>query len=246
MKRILLLALLACWLALPVAYGDEDVTPSSVTAGSTLDIVGPESAIQPSVDVWLTIKGLTLDEIKSARESALFDMTVFPLAGTRVHASYDWLNDTLELMFRAQLTGEYLVKLHLVRDGKLEIAAIVVAVEGDQPDPFPDPDPDPDPPGPLAKMWVIVVEESKDRTPAQAQILLDPILRKWLTANGHEIRLADRHQPAADLTEWIAQAGSALPYLFIVGPGGGVEWKGPLPTTKEDIRALCKQWGAEK
>lgn len=198
------LALAFALLLTPAVYAVEDVTPATITAGSTLEIVGPTDAIAPGADAWLKVSGLTLDEIKAAKAANQFDMTVFPLTGTRVHATYDWLNDTLELMFRASTPGEYLVKLHLLRDGKLEIAAIVVVVEGDFPDPFPDPKPDPDPspipPGPRA---VVIISESLDRTPQE--VAVETQVRRYLESQGVAFSLIDPTTPTVD--NWLA------PYL---------------------------------
>jgi hypothetical protein len=146
--------------------------------------------------------------------------------------------------FHVGVPGEYRVLVDWNPD-PAQLVWHTINVEGEN---GPDPPPPP-PPGPLASMQVIVVEESKQRTPNQAQILLDPTLRKWLTKNGHEIRLAEKDQPSSDLKQWIAQAGSALPYLFIVDPSSGGDkavWEGPLPTSQDDFRALCKEWGTEK
>lgn len=168
MRQWLMCAILAVALLPPPLVGDEDVTPSSVADNATLTIDGPEKSLQPGEEAWLKISGLTLDEIKTAKKDGLFDLTVFPLNGTRVHATYDWLQDTLELAFEAQASGEYLVKLHLVRDNKLEIATIVVAVEGDKPNPQPGPGPEPQPePGPSpvsGTRLVLVLAESEAMT----------------------------------------------------------------------------------
>jgi len=148
-----------------------DILPDSIDASSTLSVDGPDEPIQVREDAYLLIGGLTLDQIKQAKKDGLFDLTVYPRKGVSVKASYDWLNDLLELRFEARQPGSYLVKLHLVRDGKLEIAATEVFVEGDEPEPDPDPSPDPEPqptPGPKK---VIIFSESSTRTLNQAKML---------------------------------------------------------------------------
>jgi hypothetical protein len=118
---------------------------------------------------------------------------------------------------------------------------------GGEPQPDPKPDPPPPTPGPLAEMWVIVVEESSDRTPAQAQVLFTYSLPNWLARNGHHFRLVDRDQPAEDLSAWIAQAEQHdLPRLFLVGEDGEAVYEGPLPETIAEMMALVKKWGTEK
>jgi hypothetical protein len=48
----------------------------------------------------------------------------------------------------------------------------------------------------------------------------------------------------ATMQDWIAQAGSALPHLFIADGDGAKAWEGPLPATRAEMLALCKKWGA--
>jgi len=258
MKRDIIpitLLVLVIWLFSTLAPSAEqaDITPASVAASSTLAITGPTDPIEVGEEVYLRIEGLTLAEVVAAQDAKLFDLTAFPLRGLKIKASYDWMFRTLDLEFRAKNPGGYIVKLHLVRDGKLEIAAIEVEVGGDSPEP-PGPDPptpDPDPPiptpGPLDEMWVIVVEESSDRTTGQAQVLFTYSLANWLSQNGHHFRLVDQDQPATDLSTWIAQAEQHdLPRLFLVGEDGEAVHEGPLPETIAEMMALVKKWGVEK
>ena len=160
MLRSIFICVLSIGAALPL-FADENITPQTPTAANTLVITGPNSAIPINTTVYLEIEGLTLDEIKAARAAQQFDMTLFPLNGAKVHAAYDWLNDQLELSFIASEPGEYLVKLHLIRvsesnSAKLDIAAIVVVVEGgDTPDPFP---------LPITPTLITIIEETDDRS----------------------------------------------------------------------------------
>jgi len=254
MKRLFPLLLLGLMLVPCRAAEDAtDLTPRSPTSSSTLAIVGPGEAIDAGEEVYLRIQGLTLAEVVEAQDAQLFDLTAFPLAGVKIKASYDWMFRTLDLEFRAKHEGEYLVKLHLVRAGKLEIAAIVVSVgvnPNPEPDPKPDPDPDPTPPPPLAEMWVIVVEETSQRTPEQARVLLDPTVRQWMAKNQHRFRILDKDQTSADLQPWInratAQPGIALPRLFISDSSGVVYFDGELPHSWMELLELVKKWGAER
>ena len=189
---------LCIWAALPL-YADENITPQTPTAANTLSITGPEGVVKTNSLVYLEIEGLTLDEIKAARAAQQFDMTLFPLNGAKVHAAYDWLNDQLELSFTASEPGEYLVKLHLIRSApaacKLEIAAIVVVVEGgDTPDPFPYP-----------PTLITILEETDDRANGVdgarlAQHLAEVI--SYLKKLQFPYQLLDDDQPAAQA--WLA------------------------------------------
>lgn len=212
---VLLLITAAMLLPLPIA-ADEDVTPRAATAANTLTIVGPEGSVEPGEDAYLKISGLTLDEIKAAKSDGLFDLTVFPLVGVRVHATYDWLNDSLELMFRAESAGEYLCKLHLVREGKLEIAGIVVAVEGDSPNPQPGPDPAPGP-LPQGTRLALILWESRQVTVQQATVK-ETLRRHLLPSPNIQFRTLDPDQPSENnwadpIKAEVAKRGIALPVL---------------------------------
>ena len=184
------------------------IAAETVPSGA-LSITGPDGAVKPNEDAWLKIGGLTLDEIKTAKAAGNFDLTVFPLNGVRVHAAYDWLNDRLELMFRASDTGEHLVKLHLVRDGKLEIAAVAVTVTGKEPSPNPPVPPTP-PPTP-GDRFVLIVSETKDRTPQEAATLAT--LRRWLTDQKIQWRIIDPTTEA----EWMRPHAAKLKEAGVKG-----------------------------
>ena len=94
-------------------------------------------------------------------------------------------------------------------------------------------------------MWVIVVEESGERTPQQWAVMADPACRTWATENGHHVRILDRD--SKDEPEWIAEAaGKPLPFVFLVAPDGVARWSGSLPSTAGEMLKLLKQHGAEK
>ena len=218
--RQILLSLMTAALLLPMPVSAvEDVKPSTEVVANTLNIVGPLEAVKPGADAWLKIDGLTVDEIKQAKKDGLFDLTVFPLTNVRVHASYDWLQDTLELTFRAQSPGEYLVKLHLVRSGKLEIAAAVVAVEGVSPNPQPGPDPKPEPgPLPQGTRLALILWESSAVTVQQANV--KEALRKSLAGSNIQFRCLEPDQPsendwAKPIQEEVARRKVNLPALVV-------------------------------
>lgn len=58
------------------------------------------------------------------------------------------------------------------------------------------PDPPVDPPGPTAaKVTIIVVEDTSLKTPAQASVIMNPMLRASLTKEGHEFELLSVKDP---------------------------------------------------
>jgi hypothetical protein len=172
MKRFRAAAIAAALLCLLPVYAPgqgKDITPASPTAGATLDLVGPTGPIQPGEEAELRLAGLTLEELQAAQDLGNFDLTAWPLSGLRLRSYYDWMDRRLKLDFRAARPGEYLVKLHLVRNGAQEIAAVVVTVAGEVP-PVPPPDPTPQPnphPTPPAN-WQAAVKPILHTHPTQA------------------------------------------------------------------------------
>jgi hypothetical protein len=133
---------------------------------------------------------------------------------------------------------------------------IVAGKEGPiPPDPFVPPLP-PDPPvveaGPR---WIIIVEETQDRTPQQAAVLTDSSFRQWLTTSGHDYRMIDQNVqdqsgtvPTACAPYLNLAKGKTLPRLFIVDGSSGdskgkVLFAGDLPPTVAALKALIKQEG---
>lgn len=263
MNRLLFSTCLILATLLPMANATDDVTPKSAVAGATLNVIH-EGSVKPGEQAYLKIAGLTLDEIQRAKKDGLFDLTVYPLKDVRVHASYDWLNDQLELVFQAKSPAEYLVKMHLVRDGKLEIAAIVVVVEGDvplppKPDP-PKPDP-PDPPKPGQKYQVMFFYETDDldnMPMAQREMVTGLAFREALEAKGHRFMGAydadtivtvkqscngrtctEVRSVAPALKEWWAAVdGDPLPRVAIAPLDGGDIKDFPLPAGRAELYLL--------
>ncbi len=130
--------------------------------------------------------------------------------------------------------------------GQNQLAEHRITIGGVQPDP----DPIPPPPGPLAEMWMIVVEETADRTPEQARVLLDVTVRNWMRENGHHLRIIDKDQKASDCQAWISRAiareAPALPRLFVADDSGSVVFEGGLPAGPVEFLELSKKYGAEK
>jgi hypothetical protein len=201
MKRFHAAATAAALLCLLPAYApgqSSNITPASPTAGATLDLVGPAGSIQPGEDAELRLAGLTLDELQAAQDRGNFDLTAWPLAGLRLRSYYDWMDRKLKLDFRAARPGEYLVKLHLVRNGAQEIAAVVVTVAGEVPPVPPQPDPTPNPyPSPPANWQAAVkpiLQTSPSPTYSQAKAAVFARLAKAVRAESALRTTADLYQ----------------------------------------------------
>ncbi len=107
----------------------------------------------------------------------------------------------------------------------------------DPPDPTP-PGPDPPEPTPVSSLEVWIVEETADRTPEQARVLLSTEWRSHLKDNGHSLRLTDQDAPTAPVT-----LPGELPAVlgFISGRDEAV-FRAPLPDTGVGLLKLVKGW----
>ena len=101
-----------------------------------------------------------------------------------------------------------------------------------------DVDPRPFPPPTPGKRKVIILEESQDRTPAQAKIILSSKLRKYLESKKHQFRVTDvDNVPRGNVPR------SPLPLLIIEDGGGNPIYSGALPKTVEDTIETIKAHG---
>lgn len=122
-------------------------------------------------------------------------------------------------------------------DGKLFASSVTLSTSA--PEPQPDPTPGPTPPGPKV---VVIVEESSQRTPAQAKLLLDPTWRRQLAQAGHVVYVADKDAAVPpDLQPYVAMtAGKRLPWLIVATKSGRIVREMPLPTTADSILAALE------
>ena len=92
----------------------------------------------------------------------------------------------------------------------------------------------PDPPAPVKELLVLIVEESSQRTAAQADLIQNAALRARLAALGHRLRVVDQHaqdwdnQPARVLGPWRALLAASPgpsrvpPWVLFVRSDGSV------------------------
>jgi hypothetical protein len=116
------------------------------------------------------------------------------------------------------------------------------------PDPKPEPDPKPTPePLPVAQVWLVVVEETAQRTAPQAVILASPKVR---TAVDGRIMLLDQSWTLPDSRQSYLDAakGKALPFMFLAPgdpqttPASKAVFSGPLPVAVEEMVLLIGKW----
>lgn len=88
--------------------------------------------------------------------------------------------------------------------------------------------------------WVVVVEETSQRTPQIARVLTYEAFWSGLEARGLRRRLLDKDNPdAAPYASRVEKYG--LPCLLILKPSGSVLFEGPLPATRDELEAIVKE-----
>ena len=117
-----------------------------------------------------------------------------------------------------------------------------------------EPDPPPPPPPPVTEeLWVMVIEESSQRTPEQAAVLVSRKVLDWFRSNEkRHWRLIDQDvvgesdEVPEDLAKWLKMAeGQSLPRVFIINENGGLVDQMPLPATPETMIELLDQYVPE-
>ena len=140
--------------------------------------------------------------------------------------------------------------------GKLQAVYVCKVIVGTGPGPVPPvpPNPDPpkpDPPTPVAgKLFVVVIEETRQAVPDRAVWFADRKLEAAMKAKGHKWRIVDKDvtngegQTPPDVKRFIeAAAGKTLPMLFLVSEAGKTVHSGPVPKTGDEMIALLAKWG---
>lgn len=113
------------------------------------------------------------------------------------------------------------------------------------PPPKPDPTPPkPDPPKPLNVSWVIIVEDTTQRTPETARVILDTAYWDGLKAKGIRMRSYAKNSPDVQAKGYWREFG--LPYMLLLDANGKDAKTGlkpdpiTLPTTTAAIDAILK------
>lgn len=90
----------------------------------------------------------------------------------------------------------------------------------------------------------IVVEESADRTPAHAAVILSPEVRGLVKS----FRVIDDDQKVSpDLQPYLDAAKTKpLPVLYLVRPSGRIAYEGPLPPDVPATKALVQKFQGVK
>jgi hypothetical protein len=110
-----------------------------------------------------------------------------------------------------------------------ESASFTVGDADDEDDVVPTPAP--------GEKWLVIVEESKVRTPAQANLFM-----KIRSSGVAKVVIADQHDDSEAIRRYVDMipAGAYLPVVFVVDKDGKVLKSEQLPDTLEEVEALLK------
>lgn len=150
------------------------------------------------------------------------------------------LKNTKSTVVTSAKDGRYRLIAWTAIDGVPTEAAEVTIVIGKDPGPNPDPGPGPNPdpdPKPGGPYWIIILEETGQRTADTGVILADKAFWKSVTADGSELRVYDDDEPKA--APFVAIT-DARPALIVTTKNGTVVAVKPLPKTTAEIKEILK------
>lgn len=150
---------------------------------------------------------------------------------------------TLSFMAIPEVDGEYILTFWTQGDKTYTQTKLKIG-KGVPPNPIPDPVPPvPDTVGLDGPVWVYLVEETSQRTPALANIILDVAFWNDLETKGYKMRPYDRDSADAKkmkLDNVKDKNGNALavPYLVFTDKDGKNVSALPLPTSTQGIKSV--------
>lgn len=202
------------------------------------ELTAAAQKVAPNQMVQIKVNGADVESVKKAAT------TYYPREGVNFFPCITWAGEPV-IFFSASKAGTYLVGVYLpTATGGVSKVETEIQV-GDAPNP-PNPGPDPVPtPGPQ-KLWVVLIEDSQQRTPAswEVQEVLRLYGEKQQAGRWRRVDVRQETVPAGYtqyLKEFRAAGGNAK--LFFVGLDGKRLYAGPLPATPAEAEALTKKHG---
>lgn len=199
--------------------------------------------VSPDRDIY-TIRGSEPDAPKLVVRSAGDYLTIAAAIGNRQ---------------RWRVAGDELVLMAIAKDGSLldwsysNPFSCGPAPSPPTPTPGPGPGPQPTPTPMRQSLWITIVHESADRTPAFMAAVASPAVDTAIKAGSHHFRLVDqdtkdeRGSVPGYLAGYISRAKTkGLPYAFFTDATGKPVWEGPVPKTEAETISLIKQYGGGK
>jgi len=159
--------------------------------------------------------------------------------------------DTVRLIVLPSKAGVYRVVLWSGLAAGDSAVLVIDATDGKAPEPKPKPDPEPEPePKPQPKpddnplksaAWLIVVEETAQRTPETAKVLGDLNYWEGLETKGFKRKFYDKDSAEAKAKNYPAMvAGTDLPALLVLDASGKKLTAVKLPKSTAEIDSLLK------
>lgn len=183
---------------------------------------------------------------------------IVPATPFKVPFAVDSVSVTSRASFSLQADGAGILTVHYVKGDSIEQVEYRVVRVDVKPSPKPEPKPEPKPtpppepkpvPVPPSELWGIVIEESANRTPEQAEVLVSLQVRGLFPDGKFQIFDPVKEDgtpatPPPDLQPYVARARgkeSSWPMLFLVAPNGDVKYEGPMPATVAAMVAKHKE-----
>ena len=211
---ILIILLTAC-----ASFGQTLTLPERVT-GTPDDFIRIQATTDCSAVQWVPLDA---------------GLSVFPV---------ELLRDSRTLVVIARKSGSYRVLAHAAKGDVATKPAICLVVVGDvspTPPVPPVPPPNPEPPvSKVDKVWIVVVEESSERSAEMARLLGDLDYWRGLEAKGHRWRIYDKDNPA------VAEKGlmkhiSNIPGLIIMSMDGTVLRSVKMPSSRDALNSIISE-----
>lgn len=147
------------------------------------------------------------------------------------------LKSTKSTVVTSAKAGRYRLIAWTAVGGIPSEAVETVVIVGDAPNPGPGPNPNPDPPKPGGPYWIIVLEETGDRTADTSKILNDKKFWEGIESDGSELRVYDDDDKSAAPFVAITQE---RPALIVMTKSGNLVAVKALPKTTDEIKAVLK------
>lgn len=236
--RYLLLPLLAicspCWGQSEYVQSDLIDGPKAVAVGELFKV-----KIKGDLPYKVDPEPVSIDELLDRKGNLLLLIVSSESGELKITVDYRVVHPTEEEIEKAPWDDRAAFAKWLKESSQDELYSDSHTVKvGKGPDPEPDPDPDPKPdPKPDGPYWVIVLEETGERTPETAKILADTAFLKSLTDAGHKWRTYDEDH--ADAKSFAALT-THRPALIVLTLSGEVVHTVPMPKTAAEITELLK------
>ena len=233
--------------------------PQALSAMAALFVLAAAACAQVKGPTEITVPVGRLAAIPLTIEG---DEADYAILGSELDGLREYDPDPKKLRLRVigYSPGTAFVVVTSAKGGKLQplfVVKVTVQGQGPQPQPVPPgPGPTPDPPKPdptppvAGKLFVVVVEETRQAMAERGAWFADKELSAYMKDKGHKFRVVDKDvqnsdgQTPADVKRFIDDAKKeGTPRLYLVGEDGKTRRAGPMAKTPAELLSLIKQHG---